>query len=117
LPNDQRVLYVKHQCYHVFLQFVEKDHFVYSSFFVTKEANPHFMYQLGVTKVALALYQDKYTLEPSEWLYDLGLKMVEEMIEKGEIRSSGMITSSEMRRQRFDWSKLECIDTCRQYTQ
>lgn len=117
MSKQKLILKVKDEHYQIFSHYTEEEQFVYCSFIVTKHTTPYFIYQLGITRVALSLYNYKKAFDPSEWLFEQGTKMVREMIEKGEIRSSGMITSWEMSQQHFDWNKLECIDSGKQYTQ
>lgn len=117
MSNYKLVLRVQGEPYHIFSHYSEEEQFVYSDFMVTKETTPFFLYQLGVTKMALQIYNYRKVFNPSEWLFERGVQMVREMIEQGESRPSGIITSWEMSQQQYDWRKLENIDLTKSYTQ
>lgn len=104
--------------YYVSSHFLEDEQLVYRNFMITKETKPFFLYQLGVTRMALKIYNYKHSFDPAKWLYELGSSIVQKILQENDFsKDSGLITSLEMSNQKYDWRKLQNIDLTKHYSQ
>jgi hypothetical protein len=75
---------------------------------ISKDAGFVGMYKLGITKVALKIYNYKQEFDPSTWLFEQGLAMISDMVATSDFsRDSRLITSLEMSNNQFEWQKLK----------
>jgi hypothetical protein len=102
--------------YQLVSHYYEQKFVVYRCFMVSKDGRPALIYNLGITRTALQLYNYKNSFDPQEWLWNLGLTFIQEMIEAQDLsRSSGIITSLEMSKKVFNWRYLEQMDENKAY--
>ncbi|MDW7674472.1 MAG: hypothetical protein SCK28_08065 [Bacillota bacterium] len=112
----RQIIQVNGEDYHVFSQFFDEEYMIYRNFMVSKEADLVGMYKLGVTKVALQIYNHKNEFDPPAWLFELGLEMLHEMIVSNNFqKESGIITSHELSKDQVNWQQLEPLSLTEEY--
>jgi hypothetical protein len=118
MDKVQKVIKINQKKYNVFSNLFEEEYMIYRDFLVSKDGHPLFMYKLGITKLALQIYNYKNKFDPSEWLHQLGITFIKNMIENHDFsKESGIVTTLEMSKNKFHWEKLEPIEKNKVYTQ
>ncbi|MFZ5943998.1 MAG: hypothetical protein ACOYVD_07795 [Bacillota bacterium] len=116
MDKIKKYIQIDNENYQVLSQVIENEHVIYRNFMVSKEGLPVLLYDLGVTKVALIIYNEN-KFDPSKWLLDLGVQFIQDMLSSGNYsHKSGIITSLEMSKNEYDWRKLEHFKKDEVYT-
>lgn len=91
---------------------------VYTTFFISLDGKLILQYELGITLIALLIYNAKNEFKPTEFLFDTGLIFITEMLNENDFsRSNGIITSHEMSKTIYNWRNLKELNIDIEYHQ
>lgn len=110
-PYKRKFLKINNETYRILSYFEEEEHLAYRHFMIGKEVGSLFIYQLGIVKEDVETNHHLDILDLKEWLFEVGLSMIKEMIEEEDFsHPSGLITSQEIGNSEFDWRSLPFIN-------